>query len=67
VRQPRQMLREFGLNLREGEHRARARSQRRYTLLVCRCIDFEHYDTHFKPGAYLPTHTEHIFRWHGGT
>jgi hypothetical protein len=29
-------------------------------------IDLEYYDTHFKPGAYLPTHTEHMVRWHGG-
>jgi hypothetical protein len=29
-------------------------------------IDLEYYDTHFKPGAYLPTHTEHMVHWHGG-
>jgi hypothetical protein len=29
-------------------------------------IDLEYYETHFKPGAYLPTHTEHMVRWHGG-
>lgn len=27
-------------------------------------IDLEYYDTHFKPGAYLPTHAEHTARWH---
>lgn len=30
-------------------------------------IDLEYYETHFKPGAYLPTHREHMVRWHGGT
>jgi hypothetical protein len=29
-------------------------------------IDLEYYETHFKPGTYLPTHTEHMVRWHGG-
>ncbi|HUG13651.1 MAG TPA: hypothetical protein VMM78_01425 [Thermomicrobiales bacterium] len=28
-------------------------------------IDTEYYDTHFKPGAYLETHANHMERWHG--
>lgn len=28
-------------------------------------LDLEYYDTVFKPGAYLPTHAEHLHRWHG--
>jgi hypothetical protein len=28
-------------------------------------LDLEFYDTHFKPGAYLPAHAEHMARWHG--
>jgi hypothetical protein len=27
-------------------------------------IDTEFYDTHFQPGAYLPTHAGHMARWH---
>lgn len=27
-------------------------------------IDTGYYDTHFKPGAYLPTHAEHMKQWH---
>lgn len=29
-------------------------------------IDTEFYDTHFREGAYLDTHAEHMRRWHGG-
>ena len=27
-------------------------------------IDTEYYDTHFKPGAYLHSHAEHMKVWH---
>jgi hypothetical protein len=27
-------------------------------------LDTDYYDTHFQPGAYLPTHSEHWERWH---
>jgi hypothetical protein len=27
-------------------------------------LDLEYYDTHFAPGAYLPTHANHMVRWH---
>lgn len=27
-------------------------------------IDMEFYDTHFQPGAYLPTHVGHMACWH---
>lgn len=30
-------------------------------------IDTEFYDRLFRPGAYLPTHAEHLQRWHGAT
>jgi hypothetical protein len=29
-------------------------------------LDLEFYDRFFTPGAYLPTHAEHLARWHGG-
>jgi hypothetical protein len=29
-------------------------------------LDTEFYDTHYKEGAYLDTHAEHMMRWHGG-
>jgi hypothetical protein len=29
-------------------------------------LDLDFYDRHFKPGAYLPSHAEHMQRWHGG-
>lgn len=29
-------------------------------------IDTDFYDTHYKDGAYLETHAQHIARWHGG-
>jgi hypothetical protein len=29
-------------------------------------IDTEYYDAHFKPGAYLQTHAEHLAHWHSG-
>jgi hypothetical protein len=29
-------------------------------------LDLEFYERFFKPGAYLPTHAEHMARWHGG-
>jgi hypothetical protein len=28
-------------------------------------IDVDFYDAHFRPGAYLPSHAEHMERWHG--
>jgi hypothetical protein len=28
-------------------------------------LDLDFYDRFFKPGAYLPTHAEHMQRWHG--
>lgn len=28
-------------------------------------IDTEFYDTHYQPGAYLPTHAGHMEQWHG--
>lgn len=28
-------------------------------------IDLDFYDTHYRPGAYLETHAEHMQRWHG--
>jgi hypothetical protein len=28
-------------------------------------LDLEFYDRFFKPGAYLPSHAEHLSRWHG--
>lgn len=27
-------------------------------------IDADYYDTHFKPGAYLRSHAEHMKKWH---
>jgi hypothetical protein len=30
-------------------------------------LDLEFYDRFFTPGAYLPTHAEHMARWHHGT
>jgi hypothetical protein len=29
-------------------------------------IDTDFYDTYYKPGAYLPTHSQHLQRWHAG-
>jgi hypothetical protein len=29
-------------------------------------IDTDFYDTHYHAGAYLPTHAQHMERWHGG-
>lgn len=29
-------------------------------------LDTDYYDTHYQPGAYLPTHDEHWQRWHAG-
>jgi hypothetical protein len=29
-------------------------------------LDTDFYDTHYQAGAYLPTHAEHMERWHGG-
>jgi hypothetical protein len=29
-------------------------------------LDTEFYDAHYKEGAYLDTHAEHMNRWHGG-
>ena len=28
-------------------------------------LDLEFYDTHYRDGAYLDTHAEHMRRWHG--
>lgn len=28
-------------------------------------LDTEFYDTHYRPGAYLPTHAHHLETWHG--
>ena len=28
-------------------------------------LDLDFYDRHFKPGAYLRSHAEHMHRWHG--
>lgn len=27
-------------------------------------LDTDFYDTHYQPGAYLPTHAQHMQRWH---
>ncbi|MGR8941444.1 MAG: hypothetical protein ACU83V_07205 [Gammaproteobacteria bacterium] len=37
------------------------------TYLQAHHLDLEFYDHHFKAGAYLPTHAEHMARWHGMT
>jgi hypothetical protein len=29
-------------------------------------LDTDFYDTHYQPGAYLPTHQDHMERWHAG-
>lgn len=29
-------------------------------------LDTDYYDTHYQPGAYLPTHADHWQRWHAG-
>jgi hypothetical protein len=29
-------------------------------------IDTDFHDAHFRPGAYLRSHAEHMRRWHGG-
>jgi hypothetical protein len=29
-------------------------------------LDTDFYDTHYQPGAYLPTHRDHMERWHAG-
>ena len=34
------------------------------TYLQVHHLDLEFYDHHFKPGAYLRTHAEHMARWH---
>ncbi len=38
-----------------------------YTLMFLQThhLDLEYYDHLFEPGAYLPTHAEHLQRWHG--
>jgi hypothetical protein len=28
-------------------------------------IDLEFYDAHYRDGAYLDTHRQHMARWHG--
>jgi hypothetical protein len=42
--------------------------QAQYVLnyLQAHHLDLEFYDQFFKSGAYLPTHAEHLARWHGG-
>ncbi len=35
-----------------------------FTYLQAHHLDIEFYDHHFKPGAYLKTHAEHMHRWH---
>jgi hypothetical protein len=35
-----------------------------FTYLQAHHMDIEFYDRHFKPGAYLKTHEEHMTRWH---
>ncbi|MFP2904360.1 hypothetical protein ACLESD_04745 [Pyxidicoccus sp. 3LFB2] len=37
------------------------------TYLQAHHLDLDFYDTHFQPGAYLPTHARHLERWHPGT
>jgi hypothetical protein len=34
------------------------------TYLQAHHLDLEFYDTHFGPGAYLPTQAEHMAKWH---
>ena len=34
------------------------------TYLQAQHIDLEFYDHHFKPGAYLSTHKNHMIKWH---
>lgn len=34
------------------------------TYLQAHHLDLEFYDHHFEAGAYLPTHAEHMARWH---
>lgn len=34
------------------------------TYLQAHHLDLDFYDHHFAPGAYLPTHTTHMARWH---
>jgi hypothetical protein len=29
-------------------------------------LDTDFYDLHYQPGAYLPSHAQHMERWHGG-
>jgi hypothetical protein len=36
------------------------------TYLQAHHLDLDFYDTHFQPGAYLPTHARHLERWHPG-
>jgi hypothetical protein len=36
------------------------------TYLQAHHLDLDFYDTHFGPGAYLPTHRDHMMDWHGG-
>ncbi|MBZ4419268.1 hypothetical protein [Myxococcus sp. RHSTA-1-4] len=37
------------------------------TYLQAQHLDPDFYDTHFQPGAYLPTHARHMERWHADT
>lgn len=36
------------------------------TFVQAQHLDVEFYDRFFRPGAYLPSHGEHLQRWHGG-
>lgn len=36
------------------------------TYLQAHHLDLDFYDHHFKPGAYLKTHAQHMARWHPG-
>lgn len=36
------------------------------TYLQAQHIDLDFYDHYFKPGAYLPTHKNHMTNWHSG-
>jgi hypothetical protein len=37
------------------------------TYLQAHHLDLDFYDTHFQPGSYLPTHAQHLERWHPGS
>lgn len=37
-----------------------------FMYLQAHHLDLDFYDHHFEPGAYLPTHAQHMERWHPG-